>query len=128
MAYNDLRQFLDAVENKGEIRHISGAHWNLEMSSIDEIVYREGKVPKPILLFDDIPDYPNGYRTLFGLLGSTWRIAHTLGLPEMETAPVTIVRNWYNKVSNLQPIPPKVVSSGPVQTHSLTGRLAAAIA
>ena len=43
MAYKDIRDWLAAVERDGELKRISGAHWDLEMSSIAEIVYREGK-------------------------------------------------------------------------------------
>ena len=121
MAYRDLREWLQAVENQGEVQHVTGANWDLEMGSIAEIVYREGKSPKPLLIFDDIPDYPKGYRTLFGLLASPWRIATALNLPENEIEPLNLVRNWRNKATSLQFIPPEFVSSGPVQTNSLTG-------
>ena len=67
MTYQDLRDWLQAVEARGEVKHISGASWELEMSSIAELVLRGSKYPKPLLLFDDIPGYPKGYRTSFGL-------------------------------------------------------------
>ena len=67
------------------------------MSSIVELIYREGKHPKPVVLFDEIPGYQKGYRTLFGFLGSTWQIAKTLGLPEDQTDPVMVAENWYQK-------------------------------
>ncbi len=69
-SYHDLREWLDVVESRGELNRITGADWDLEMSGLTEIVYREGKEPKPALLFDGIPNYPKGYRTLFGMLGS----------------------------------------------------------
>ncbi len=62
MAYKDMRDWLTAVECDGELKRLSGANWNLEMSSITEIVYREGKQPIPALLFDNILDYPGGIR------------------------------------------------------------------
>ena len=80
MTHHDLRNWLESVEKQEEVRHISGANWDIEMSSIAEIVYREGKNPKPVLIYDDIPGYPSGYRTLLGLLASTWRICKALGL------------------------------------------------
>ncbi len=121
MTHHDLRNWLESVEKQGEVRHISGANWDIEMSSIAEIVYREGKNPKPVLIFDDIPGYPSGYRTLMGLLASTWRIGKALGLPEDQTDPVSLVKNWRSKNKGLKLIPPKVVKSGPVQANSLTG-------
>lgn len=56
MAYRDLRAWLEAVESQGELKHISGANWDMELGSIVEIIYREGKSPKPALLFDDIEE------------------------------------------------------------------------
>ena len=123
MSYYDLREWLKDVEAHGELLKISGAHWDLEMSSISELVHGQGKAkePRPVLLFDDIPDYPKGYRTLFGMLDSTWRMAKTLGLPEEPNDRMGLLRNWRNKARNLKPIPPRVVSSGPVLENSLTG-------
>ena len=55
MSDNDLREWLEAVEQHGELQHVQRANWDLEMSSIAELVYREGRDPKPALLFDEIP-------------------------------------------------------------------------
>jgi 4-hydroxy-3-polyprenylbenzoate decarboxylase len=73
------------------------------------------------LLFDEIPGYPRGYRTLFGMLGSTWRIAKTMGLPEDQVDPMSVADNWYKKTKTLRPIPPKFVNSGPVLENKVTG-------
>ncbi|MBI4332661.1 MAG: UbiD family decarboxylase [Chloroflexi bacterium] len=121
MAYKCLRDWLETVELRGELKRISGASADLEMSGIAEIICRGGKDPKPLLLFDDIPGYPGGYRTLFGLFGSPWRIASGLGLPEDRIDRMSLVRNWTKRFKDLPLIPPKMVSSGPVQTNSLTG-------
>jgi 4-hydroxy-3-polyprenylbenzoate decarboxylase len=101
---------------------IKGAHWDLEMSSIFEIIQREGKEPKPgLVLFDDIQNYPKGYKTLFGLLGSTWGIAKLLGLPENQLDRMSLLRNWRKKAKGLQLIPPKFVKTGPVEENLDTG-------
>jgi hypothetical protein len=34
-----------------------------------ELIYREGKDPKPALIFDEIPGNPKGFRTIFGMQG-----------------------------------------------------------
>lgn len=101
MSYIGLRDWLEAVEARGEVKRISGADWNLEMTSIVELVYKQGKAPKPTLIFDDIPGYPKGYRTLFGLLSSPWRIAKTLGLSENELSPFELLSNWRKKNRDL---------------------------
>lgn len=103
MSHTDLRDWLKAVESRGELKHVTGADWELEMSSIVELVYREGKDPKPAILFDEVPGYPKGYRTLFGMLGSTWRIARTLGLPEDRIDHISVAESWYQKPRNSTP-------------------------
>ena len=88
------------------------------MSSIVELIKREGKNPKPgLVLFDEIPDYPKGYRALFGLLGSNWGIAKILGLPEDQLDRMSLLRNWRNKAKDLHLIPPKFVNSGPLEEN-----------
>ena len=121
MSRTDLRDFIKAVESKGELKYVTGANWDVEMSSIVELIYREGKHPKPAIMFDEIPGYPKGYRTLFGMLGSTWRIARTLGLPEDKVDPMSVAENWYKKSKDLKLIPPKFVNSGPVLENAMTG-------
>ncbi len=122
MAYKDLRDFLKAVERYGELKYFSGVDWNLEMGSMAELVYHEGKDPKPAMLFDEIPSYPKGYRCLFGQLSSPRRIAMALALPEDEIDRKTILQNWRKKIRAFSLIPPRVVTSGPVQANVLSGK------
>lgn len=121
MSHIDLRDWLKEVEKQGQLKYINGAGWDLEMGSIVELIYREGKDPKPTILFDEIPGYPKGYRTLFGMLGSTWRIAKTLGLPEERIDCLGVTDNWYKKAKDLRPLAPKLVNSGPVMENTITG-------
>jgi UbiD family decarboxylase len=124
MGYRDLREWLELVEADGELRHISGAHWNLEMSSLAEIIGREGRDPLPAILFDDIPDSPKGYRALFGILSSIRRLGRSLGLPDDQLEKMdkmTLLRNWRKKMSEAQYVPPKLVTSGPVLENVVKG-------
>ncbi|MDP2917358.1 MAG: UbiD family decarboxylase [Dehalococcoidia bacterium] len=121
MAHADLRDFIQAVEARGELKHVAGANWDVEMGSIVELIYREGKHPKPAVMFDETTGYAKGFRNLFGVLGSTWRIARTLGLPEDKTDPMSVADSWYKKSREIRRIPPKFVTSGPVLENSLTG-------
>ncbi|PWR13625.1 UbiD family decarboxylase [Micromonospora sicca] len=73
-----LRTFIEDVERIGELRHVHGAHWDLEIGGIAELSYRR---PKPqALLFDDIVDYPSGHRLLVGSTGTSRRFGRTLRL------------------------------------------------
>ncbi|MFC2070164.1 UbiD family decarboxylase, partial [Chloroflexota bacterium] len=72
MAFTDLREFIAAVDNLGELKRVEGAHWDLEIGAITELVAeRKG----PALLFDQIPGYPAGYRILTHPFASTKRTA-----------------------------------------------------
>jgi len=120
MGHKDVRDWIKIIEQDGELKKINGADWNLEMSGITEILYHEGKRPVPALLFDDIPGYPKGYRTLFGFLSSPRRCARALYLP-VSNEPLTVVESLRNKMRTLKLIPPKFVDSGPVLENRLTG-------
>ena len=81
----DLRTWIEQVERLGELQHVSGAHWDLEIGAISEINYR--RKPSAALLFDDIAGYPRGYRVITGTLSNARRMALTLGLdPSLDTA------------------------------------------
>ena len=73
-----LRTHIDAIAGFGELREVSGAHWDLELGAIAELSYR---LPAPpALLFDDITGYPSGHRVLTGSTGSPRRLGRTLRL------------------------------------------------
>ncbi len=74
----DLREWIAQIERLGELQHVSGAHWDLEIGTISEINYR--RKPPAALLFDDIVGYPKGYRVLTGALSNARRMGVTLGL------------------------------------------------
>ena len=57
---NDLREFIERVEEVGESKVIDGVDWDLEIGAITEWA---ASVPgSPLLLFDNIKGYPGGYR------------------------------------------------------------------
>jgi len=66
---NDLREFIKACEAKGELARVPGAHWDRELGAVAEVLYRQKVEKSPMLLFDDIPDYPKNYQCLHGMFG-----------------------------------------------------------
>jgi UbiD family decarboxylase len=112
--HNDLRSWLQEVDQHGELKRISGASCDLEMASISEIINSRPDKVKPAILFEDIPGYAKNYTALFGVLGSFWRVAKSLGLPEDETNRMNLLRAWHHKVGGLRMLPPKVVTSAPI--------------
>ncbi|MFH1381619.1 MAG: UbiD family decarboxylase [Chloroflexota bacterium] len=122
MGYKDFRDFLKQVDKYGELKRFTGVDWNLEMGSITELIYHEGKTPHPALLFDEIPGYPKGYTCLMGQLSSMRRLAIALGLPENQVGRKDIIQNWRKKLKKMSTlVPPKVVTSAPVMANKMTG-------
>ena len=50
--------------------------------AITELIYHEGMGTPPAILFDQIPGYSKGFKTLFGATCSPERMALTMGFPE----------------------------------------------
>jgi UbiD family decarboxylase len=119
--YGDLREWLERVEKLGELKLVRGAHWDLEMAGLAEIVSREAKGAAPAMLFDEITGFPPGHRALFGQLDSVGRLALTLGLSLDRPDKISCVRACRDKLSKLELLPPRVVPRGKVQENLLEG-------
>lgn len=117
MGYEDLREFIAALEKEGELLRVEGAHWDSEIGAIAELtVKRRG----PALLFDNVVDYPPGFRVFSNGLLSPRRTAMVLGLP-LEMEGLALVRGWREKLNHYQPVPPVEVAEGPVKQNVRTG-------
>src|SRR5438045_3795494 len=79
----DLRAWLAEVEKLGELRHVRGADWNLELGAISEMNVK--KAVPPALLFDEIKDFPKGFRVLTCSTSSPARLSSILRLPVQKT-------------------------------------------
>src|SRR4030088_3460505 len=79
----DLRTWLAEVEKLGELKHVSGADWNLELGAISELNVK--KDLPPALLFDEIKGYPKGFRVLTCSTSSPARLSSILRLPLQRT-------------------------------------------
>jgi 4-hydroxy-3-polyprenylbenzoate decarboxylase len=119
----DLRSWIARVEQLGELQHVSGAHWDLEIGTISEINYR--RKPPAALLFDDIVGYPHGYRVLTGAVSNPHRMALTLGLdPNLDTPGLIQALSgkplqWDRTAAQFEP---QVVTDGPVLENVVQGR------
>ena len=120
-AAQDLRVWLDRVEALGELKRVSGAHWNLELGCITEVNNRQCG---PCLVFDDIVDYP-GFRIVTGSTGSPARLAATLRLPTGFSTPqlVEVLRGKSHEWSaQAKEFPPHYVDSGPILENVTSGK------
>jgi len=117
MAFSDLRAFIDGAARIGELKQIDGADWNLEIGCLTELMAeQEG----PLLLFDNIPGYPKGFRIAANVLASARRFALALGL-HSDAPKLEILRAWRNKIRDLKPFTPIEVSTGPILENILSG-------
>ena len=111
MEYRDLREWISKAEAMGELKSLTKCDWNLEIGAVTELVHH--KEDGPAVLFDEIKDYPKGYRVLSNSLSSRRRIGLTLGLPPGEHK-MEFVRTWRERYKQIKPIPPKFVKDSPL--------------
>ena len=116
LGHVDLRDYLERRENAGDLLRIDGAHWNLEIGALQETLYRAlgQERSAPVLLFENIPGSPKGFRAVNGLVSTNRRVAAVLGFPETDD-PVELVQGYRDRMKgDFQAKPPEFVDSGPV--------------
>ena len=117
--FGDLREWLAAAEQLGEVKHLKGLSWEREIGMVSALVQRAD--PSPCVVFEDIPGVPAGFRVLCNFFGAK-RANVTLGFPpgmtrlELSDAFLEVYKNPANK-----PIPHVIVEDGPVFENILTG-------
>jgi UbiD family decarboxylase len=113
---NDLRAFIAACEARGELAHVPGAHWDRELGAVAEVLYRQKVEKSPMLLFDDIPDYPKNYRCLYGMFGSPFRLALALGMePSLSDNRKDMLDHFRKHIKKgFKRVAPNFVTEGPV--------------
>jgi UbiD family decarboxylase len=117
MPFRDLREFIDVAKKLGELKEIRGAHWNLEIGCLSELMAEQ---VGPMLLFEDIPDYPTGFRVLTNFLSTPKRFAMAAGL-SIDATRLELLRMWKDKLKSLRLIPPHYVDDGPILENVLDG-------
>jgi len=114
---NDLREFLDALDEKGKLRTVENADWDLEIGTINELMAeRQG----PGLVFDSIKGYPAGFRVATNLMHHRIGQKLAFGFPE-EMSDLACVADWKERWNNFVPVPPVEVADGPIKENILTG-------
>ncbi|WP_371783540.1 UbiD family decarboxylase [Streptosporangium subroseum] len=112
---NDLRSWLDLAGELGEVRTITGAHWDEEIGAASEVNY--GRPSPPALLFDDIVGYKQGQRVLTASMANARRLGMTLRLGTSldDRGLVEALRTRPNEwVANAAGYPVREIGSGPI--------------
>ncbi len=117
--YGDLREWLALVEKVGELREVRGANAEEEIGAATDVL--QHSPDSPVVIFDDIPGYPSGFRVLVASLNSTRRIALTLGLP-VDLPKRELIQLWRKRLKEFQPIPPVEVQDGPIFENVRRGK------
>jgi 4-hydroxy-3-polyprenylbenzoate decarboxylase len=116
MAFNDIREFMKALDEKGEMVHVrEEVDWDLEAAAIVRRCYETGG---PAVLFEKLKDYPSGYRIIGGSLANFKRVAIALNMDAGST-----IRSIYDEYERREqsPIKPIVVESGPCKENMMIG-------
>jgi UbiD family decarboxylase len=116
----DLRTWLNEVDKLGQLMTVENVHWDLELSTLTEIINERSKT-RPAILFDRIKDYPQGYRVAANLVSSVGRLALTLGM-NAGMSDMNFVQAWRQQVKKITPIPAKTVSTGPLFENVKEGK------
>ncbi len=118
MPINDLREFIDAARKLGEVKDIHGAHWELEIGALTELF--AFKEPSPLVLFDQVPGYAPNFRVAANLINTPSRSSLTVGMPP-NARPIELIAKWKELLKGVKPVPPRVVTSGPILENVKTG-------
>jgi UbiD family decarboxylase len=118
MAFDDLREFIEAACQLGQVKEIHGAHWNLEIGALTELF--AFKEPSPLLVFDRIPEHAPNFRVASNLLNNAVRSGLTVGMPA-DTTPIGLIARWKELLKDVKPIPPRIVSRGPILENTQSG-------
>ena len=119
MSYKDVREWIQKVDEMGELKVVEGADWNLEIGALSVLASKH-RENTPALLFDRIKDYPAGYRILVGFFESLRRSALTTNLP-IEITREGFIQACRERLATRPSIPPVKVSSGPILENVYDG-------
>src|ERR1700690_4190309 len=116
VAFGDLRGWIKALDDAGEIREIDAeVDWNIELGTIARLA--QGPSTGSALLFNNICDYGANVRCrqiFFCGLSSYRRLAMMLGLSP-DTHPRELVKLGRTVLTRV--IAPNVVKTGPVKEN-----------
>src|SRR5580765_5896371 len=118
LAYKDLRGYLEAADNLGELRVVDGADCDLEIGAITDVAAQTAR--PTVVLFDNIKGYPQGFRVVTHPVCSPATTALAFGLDPKLTG-LEIIRAWKEKLGSQKPIKPMEVLSGAITENVDSG-------
>jgi len=116
--YRDLREFIELVDQIGDLRRIKGAHLDQEIGAITEVA--AGQQNCPALLFEDIPGQASGHRIFTNATVNSRRAALALGI-DHTLSPIAALQAWKARRNDLKLTPPAEVADAPYLENSMVG-------
>jgi 4-hydroxy-3-polyprenylbenzoate decarboxylase len=117
--FYDLREYLSAVKEMGQLKVIDGADGELEIGALTGIIGARKNCP--VLLFDGIKGYPRGWRLMTNMLNNAERQKLIHGCPA-DISEADAARWWNAEIKKFQPVPPVWVSDAPVKQNVRQGK------
>lgn len=114
----DLRDYLDRLREHDQLTELRGAHWDLEIGGVSDLVRRDGL--STAVLFDDIVGYDEGLRVLTNGFDTPLQASLAFGY-EPTTSLREAVRTHKERGTLTNAIPPRFVEEGPVTETILAG-------
>jgi UbiD family decarboxylase len=120
VASEDLRDWLAKVDSMGELRKIEGADWDLEINCFADPKVSGDRTS--VFLFDNIKDYPSGFRLAVARLCTAKQTALTLNIPEGSQMEIidTLRKKLPQWEASLNKYSPKIVKKGPILENVLS--------
>jgi UbiD family decarboxylase len=118
MGFKDLREWLNKLEQEGELKHIKAlVDWNREIGAVTAMARQKGLSG---LLFENIKDYQNTWckKIFTGSLVNSRQLALMFGLPK-DTHHRDLVKTFRERYKNR--LQPQIVTSGSVKENILKG-------
>jgi len=117
LQYGDLRDWIDKVERRGDLKIVKGADWRDDIGQVVEVMcHDEGTAT---VLFDEVKDSPKGFRLLVNWFTGT-RKNLTLGFPD-EWNKVELSHGYHRHTSGMEAVPHEIVPDGPIFENVLEG-------
>lgn len=107
MPFKDLREFIAKLEKEGEAFRVEEAiDWDLEAGAM---IRRSNEMGLPAPFFQEVKDYPKGYRLFGEALGNHRRIAIAMDM-DPDTPTRELIEEYLRRKE--RPIKPRVVNGG----------------
>ena len=110
LQYVDLRDWLEEVKKRGDLKIVKGADWESDIGQVVEVVCHDENTPT--ILFDEVKGSPKGFRLLINWFTGT-RKNLTLGFPS-QLNKLELSQAYHCHTRSLTPIPHIIVKDGPI--------------